>query len=61
MTAINLGRRDRKKLETHQALRAAALRLVAQRGLQQVTVEDIAEVADVSVRTFFNRKYSVTP
>ncbi|MHB1638309.1 MAG: TetR/AcrR family transcriptional regulator [Candidatus Dormibacteria bacterium] len=54
MTAMNLGRRDRKKLQTHQALRAAALSLVAQRGLQQVTVEDIAEAADVSVRTFFN-------
>jgi len=49
-----LGRRDRKKLATYRALRSAALRLVAEKGLHQVTVEDIAEEADVSVRTFFN-------
>jgi len=54
MISPELGRRDRKKLETHRALRSAALRLVAKRGLHQVTVEDIAEAADVSVRTFFN-------
>jgi AcrR family transcriptional regulator len=54
MAMTELGRRDRKKLATHQMLRSAALRLVAERGLHQVTVEDIAEAADVSVRTFFN-------
>lgn len=54
MVTTELGRRDRKKLATHQMLRSAALRLVAERGLHQVTVEDIAEAADVSVRTFFN-------
>jgi AcrR family transcriptional regulator len=48
------GRRERKKLATRQALQDAALRLVAERGLEQVTVEDISEAADVATRTFFN-------
>jgi AcrR family transcriptional regulator len=48
------GRRDRKKHATRRALRNAALQLVAERGFENVTVEDIAEAADVATRTFFN-------
>ena len=49
-----VGRRDRKKQATRQALRSAALQLVAERGFANVTIEDITEVADVAPRTFFN-------
>ena len=52
--AVNEDRRARKKYETRQALRLAALRLVDAHGLEQVTVEMIAFAADVSPRTFFN-------
>jgi AcrR family transcriptional regulator len=47
-------RRARKKRETRQALRLAALQLVDVHGLEHVTVDMIAAAADVSPRTFFN-------
>ncbi|MFC9439829.1 TetR/AcrR family transcriptional regulator [Nocardia sp. NPDC057030] len=49
-----LGLRERKKLDTRMALSTAALELAFERGLENVTREDIAARAGVSVRTFNN-------
>ncbi|MEV0160472.1 TetR family transcriptional regulator [Nonomuraea fuscirosea] len=49
-----LGLRERKKAETRQAVHEAALRLVVEHGLDAVTVESIADAANISRRTFSN-------
>ncbi len=54
------GLRERKKLAIRRALGAAAFRLAMERGLENVTIEDITAEADVSLRTFgnyFSSKY----
>ena len=48
------GLRERKKVATRHALGVAAMRLAIERGLDNVLVEDIAEAAGVSARTFNN-------
>lgn len=49
-----LGRRELKKHETRRAIRDAALDLALDNGLENLTVEAIAQTAGVSPRTFFN-------
>jgi AcrR family transcriptional regulator len=50
-----VGRRERKRLETRQALVDAAIKLFAEEGFDQVTVTDIADRADVDASTFFRQ------
>jgi AcrR family transcriptional regulator len=49
-----MSRRARRSAEIRQRLFQAALRLFAERGYQETTVEDITEAADVGKGTFFN-------
>jgi AcrR family transcriptional regulator len=48
------GLRERKKARTRAAIAAAAARLFAQRGYEQVSVSDVAREAEVSEQTVYN-------
>jgi AcrR family transcriptional regulator len=48
------GLRERKKRRTRQEISDVATRLFAEHGFERVTLSQIAEAADVSVKTIFN-------
>lgn len=48
-----VGLRERKKARTRRRIAETALRLVAERGYGRVTVDDIAEGAEISQPTFY--------
>jgi AcrR family transcriptional regulator len=48
------GLRERKRLATRRAIQVAAVTVVRERGYEATTVDEIARIADVSPRTFFN-------
>lgn len=52
--ASRSNRRERHRVEIHDRLFRSALRLFAERGYFETTVEDITEAADVGKGTFFN-------
>jgi AcrR family transcriptional regulator len=54
VTTIRSGLREQKKQATKEALRAAALRLALRHGPENVRVDDIAQAAGVSPRTYNN-------
>ena len=54
LSPVTVGRRERRAAETRVRLFRCALELIAERGLANVTVEDITEAADVGKGTFFN-------
>ncbi|MBP3088914.1 TetR/AcrR family transcriptional regulator [Corynebacterium sp. sy017] len=49
-----LSLRERKRQQTRQAIEEHATRLAIERGLNNVTVEDICQAAQISRRTLFN-------
>ncbi|MCU1481096.1 MAG: TetR/AcrR family transcriptional regulator [Subtercola sp.] len=53
-SAPELGLRERKRQATRRSIQFAVLELSREKGLENVTVDDISRRADISPRTFFN-------
>ncbi|MET8685187.1 helix-turn-helix domain-containing protein [Streptomyces sp. NPDC004732] len=53
MTAVQPGRRERKKAATRQKIADTAMRLFQERGYDAVGIRDVAAEADVAVTTLF--------
>ena len=49
----DIGRREAHKRATRAAIKAAAMRLVAEQGFEATTVRQIADAAEVTERTFY--------
>lgn len=54
VTNMTISRRSRKKAETRARLIAEAMRLFGERGIDAITVDEIARVADVGKGTVYN-------
>lgn len=50
---------ERKRIRTSLAIELVALRLIHERGLENVTVEQVAAAADISIRTFYRYFFNV--
>ena len=50
--------RERKRLQTRDALATATMHPALQHGVERIRIEDVAAAASVSVRTFANRSAS---
>lgn len=48
------GLRERKKLRTRASIQKEAMRLFLEKGYEETTIEDIADVVEISPSTFFN-------
>ncbi|WP_172592045.1 TetR/AcrR family transcriptional regulator [Subtercola boreus] len=51
---VGLGLRERKRIATSRSIQQAVLELSRDKGLDNVTVDEISRRADISPRTFFN-------
>jgi AcrR family transcriptional regulator len=52
--AEGVGLRERKRRATSRSIQFAVLELAADRGLDQVTIDEVSRIANISPRTFFN-------